>query len=138
MNVLPETADAARRWLRWAGEDLSMAEAILELPDLVPRGACMWAHQAGEKALKALLVAYDIDPPKQHDLVKLARRLADASQHLLTSVDLEGLSRWAIDGRYPDDFEEATRVQAHEAVTSARQLLGTARQRLNELLDGGM
>jgi HEPN domain-containing protein len=136
MNVPSETADASRRWLRWAGEDLSMAEAIVGLPDLVPRGACMWAHQTGEKALKALLVAHDIDPPKQHDLVKLARRLTDDSQHILIGVDLDELSRWAIDGRYPDDFEEATRAQALEAVMSARRLLATVPQRLDELLDG--
>ena len=58
-------------WLRWANEDLVMAERAHLMEGFVPRGVCMWSHQSGEKAVKALLVAYDIDPPKQHDLARL-------------------------------------------------------------------
>ena len=68
MSVLPEIAEAARRWMRWASEDLALARHSAANAELAPRGACMWSHQAGEKAIKALLVTYDIDPPKQHDL----------------------------------------------------------------------
>ena len=71
----PDRADVARRWLRWADEDLALAEHTAADSDVVARGACVWAHQAAEKALKALLILRDIDPPKLHDLDRLAQRL---------------------------------------------------------------
>ena len=57
MNEPRELRERARRWLRWAEEELTMAAAVAENPELVPRGACVWAQQAAETALKALLVA---------------------------------------------------------------------------------
>lgn len=71
MQPLDRTA-IARRWLRWAEEDLALAEHTAADDDLVARGACVWAHPAAEKALKALLILRDIDPPKLHDLDRLA------------------------------------------------------------------
>ena len=95
----------------------------------------MWSHQAGEKAIKALLVAYDIDPPKQHDLHRLTLRLPVSSQSLFNDVDVASLSRWAIDGRYPDDFEEATSAQAAEALERAQEVLTLAVNHLDQMLE---
>jgi len=67
---MAEPHDAAlsesRRWLRWAREDLMLAQHALADPEVVRRGSCTWAHQAAEKALKALLVSVGSDPPKVH------------------------------------------------------------------------
>jgi HEPN domain-containing protein len=95
----------------------------------------MWAHQAGEKAIKAVLVAYDIDPPKQHDLDRLALRLPDSVRATFLVVDLSSLTRWAIDGRYPDDFEEASFVHAFEALELARQVLAIAALQIDRLFN---
>lgn len=65
MSAPPEANLAeAQRWLGWAREDLTLAEHIAADPDVVRRGACMWAQQAAEKALKAMLIARGFDPPK--------------------------------------------------------------------------
>ena len=61
------------RWLRLAREDLAAAMHLAEAAHLPHRVACLLAQQAAEKAIKAVLVAEDIDPPKLHDL----RRLLD-------------------------------------------------------------
>ena len=135
MSVPPEIADAARRWMRWALEDHALARFSVTNVELAPRGACMWSHQAGEKAIKALLVASDIDPPKQHDLDRLSLRLPASAQSLFTDVDLASLSRWAIDGRYPDYFEEPTGAQAAEAIECAQQVLALAVGHLDQLLE---
>lgn len=134
MNVPHETAAAARRWLRWANEDLALAFHAARNEELAPRGACMWSHQAGEKAMKALLVACDIDPPKLHDLNRLAGRLPLMAREALVGIDIDSLSRSAIDGRYPDDFEEATRSEATEAIKLAEQVLSIATRCLDDLL----
>lgn len=103
LNEPHELRSRARRWLRWAEEDLATASVVATNPHLVPRGACVWAQQAAEKALKALLVDADIDPPKIHSLGRLNSMLADP-----LDVDIEQLrelSRWSIDGRYPADLD---------------------------------
>jgi HEPN domain-containing protein len=49
----PELQSEARRWLRFAQEDLREAERLLASPDSVPRHLCWFAQQAAEKSLKA-------------------------------------------------------------------------------------
>ena len=119
--------EIARRWLRWAAEDLALAEHTAADPELVPRGACVWAHQAAEKALKALLIVHDIDPPKLHDLDRLAQRLPTSDGNAFAAIELPELTRWSIEGRYPADLDEATHADAIHAIAIARQVLETAR-----------
>jgi HEPN domain-containing protein len=66
------------RWLRLAREDLAAA-----------------------KAIKAVLVAEDMDPPKLHDPRRLLERSASPIMAALDEPALEDLSRWSIAGRYP-------------------------------------
>lgn len=89
----------------------------------------MWAHQAAEKALKALLVDADIDPPKSCDL----RWLAGQVPALPQTVDiptLGDLNPWAIEGRYPHDVVEATSAQADAAVQTAEHIVRAASRQL--------
>ncbi len=122
------------RWLRWAREDLSLAEHTAHDPDVVARGACMWAHQSAEKALKALLVAQGIDPPKTHNLLYLERLMPSEVKDKLAVVDLVSLTRWAIEGRYPDDLDEATAADAEASVLTAVDVLSLAEQAALQLL----
>jgi HEPN domain-containing protein len=120
MTEPPEpSASESQRWLQWAREDLTLAQHAQADPDVVRRGACTWAHQAAEKALKALLVASGADPPKIHDLTRLARLTDDQARERLATVDLVELTRWAIEGRYPSDIEDASPRDAETAVQLA-------------------
>ena len=125
----PDRTDIARRWLRWADEDLALAEHTAADPGVVPRGACVWAHQAAEKALKALLILRDIDPPKLHDLDRLAQRLPGDEGTAFAPIELPELTRWSIDGRCPADLDEATHADAVKAIAVARQVLEVVRPR---------
>jgi HEPN domain-containing protein len=64
------------RWLRLAREDLAAARHLADAADLPHRVACLLAQQSAEKAIKAVLVAEDVDPPKLHDLRRLLERCA--------------------------------------------------------------
>ena len=127
----PDVSDIARRWLRWADEDLALAEHTAADPDVVPRGACVWAHQAAEKALKALLILRDIDPPKLHDLDRLAQRLPNDEGSAFVPIELPELTRWSIEGRYPADLDEATHADGLRAIAIARQVLDVVRSRIS-------
>ena len=126
----PDRTDIARRWLRWADEDLALAEHTAADPDVVARGACVWAHQAAEKALKALMILRDIDPPKFHDLDRLAQRLPNDEGSVFAPIELPELTRWSIEGRYPADFDQATHADGLKAIAIARQVLDAVRLRI--------
>ena len=125
MNEPHELRARALRWLSWAVEDLDLAQATLEARGVVPRGACAWAQQAAEKALKALLVERDVDPPKSHDLARLARMMPEFDPGASES-SLDDLSRWSVEGRYPADLAEATPRDADLAVAAAREVVAAA------------
>ncbi len=128
--------EQARRWLRWAAEDLVAARHSADDAEVAPRVACSLAQQAAEKAIKALVVSSDLDPPKTHNLLRLARMLTEETADRLFDVDLEDLTRWAIEGRYPRDLDEATSRDAARAVELADQVLAIAQAAL-EAADGG-
>ena len=125
-----DRTDIARRWLRWADEDLALAEHTAADLDVVARGASVWAHQAAEKALKALLILRDIDPPKLHDLDRLAQRLPGDEGTAFVTIELPELTRWSIEGRYPADLDEATHSDGLKAIAIARHALDVIRPRI--------
>ena len=127
----PDRADVARRWLTWAEEDIALAEHSAADPGVVARGACVWAHQAAEKAIKALVILRDVDPPKLHDLDRLAQRLPRDEGSDFAAIDLPELTRWAIEGRYPADLDEATHADALKAIAIARDVLDVVRPRVS-------
>ena len=84
-----DPAEVASHWLRWAAEDLALAARNAADHDVVARGACLFAHQAAEKALKALLAARGIDPPKLRASVKWEGPDLDASKNEVAAVELQ-------------------------------------------------
>lgn len=83
--------------------------------------ACFHAQQCVEKLLKAVLVHRGMEPPRTHDLVLLARLVAETAQVLVDVGLLAQLNRFAVETRYPGDWEPVTRDDAKEAVASARR-----------------
>lgn len=123
MNVEPEALrDRVGRWLTWANDDLALARSALDDPEVVRRGACTWAHQCAEKALKARVIAQDLDPPRTHNLLRLEQMTPPDVRAALAGVNLEELTRWAIEGRYPEDLAEATETDARHAVDTAAEV----------------
>jgi HEPN domain-containing protein len=118
----------AQTWLRYAEEDLEAAEAFSARPGFAPRVACYHAQQAAEKALKAVLVAEGRDPILTHDLHVLHDLVAPETRTAAITVDLDALSRWHIQGRYPGDWSEATPEDARAAIGAARSVVEAARE----------
>jgi hypothetical protein len=118
-SVPPDEPSAASRSLRWASEDLTLAEHAAADHDVVPRGACVWAHQAAEKALKGLLVARDIDPPRLHDLDRLVALLPEAEAGVFDRLDLPELTRWAIETISALMLVPSTRATASASMANA-------------------
>ena len=134
-RVDPNVEQAAR-WVRWASEDLVLAHGAHDHVAAVPRGACTWAQQCAEKALKAVIVGQGIDPPKTHNLLQLEQLVPAALTEALAGIDLEALTRWSIEGRYPEDLEEATAADAAHAIKTASAVLSAVQEKLGAPTEG--
>ncbi len=133
-----KTLDEARRWLKTAEMDLRAARLLLREGEYAL--SCFHAHQAAEKALKALWYALE-SSPWGHSLVKLLRELEEVAPEIFNKLRdlLEPaalLDKYYIPTRYPNGLpdltpdEVYTRREAEEAVRLAEQF----RQRVGEVL----
>ncbi len=120
-----ENISEARRWIRYAREDLAAAHAMLNTPSFVPRQACWLAQQSAEKTLKAVLVYLQVDFPRKHDLDLLRNLIPPDWQVGQQFPDLAALTEWAVEARYPGNWADATRADAELAVHQARGIFET-------------
>jgi HEPN domain-containing protein len=67
----PELSREVSRWLRYAREDLEIAEMIIEHEQAL-RAACFHAQQCAEKAIKASLIFLGVSFRKVRDLELLS------------------------------------------------------------------
>lgn len=124
------------RWLRYAQEDLREARRLVARSDAVPRHPAWLAQQGAEKALKAVLVCEQIPFPRTHNLSTVFNLIPAHWQVREVAADLERLSEYAVESRYPADVPDITAAEAAEAVRDAVRLADAVtadlKQRLSE------
>ncbi len=116
----PEATTEALRWLRYAEDDLDTAAMVARGDGLVPRHGCFHSQQAAEKALKAALVLEGLAVPFIHDLGELLELLPDGWSLPSSPVELERLTEWGSEARYPGDWADPTAEDAVQAEAEAR------------------
>jgi len=110
----------ALRWLRFANEDLDVAERLLRDDRVAARHICWLSQQAAEKAIKAALTLDEVTFPFTHDLDALRNLLPAAWAVHKTSGDLAELTEWGVESRYPGEWPEPTASDAARAGVEAR------------------
>lgn len=129
----PEGRDPTdpREWIRRARSNLAQARQGPVSPDILYEDLCWNAQQAAEKALKAILVARQIEFPKTHSIAKLFALLRTADveppAHLLEASEL---TRFAVATRYPgftedvgvEDYSRALALAEHVFSWAAAQI----------------
>ncbi len=112
--------DLVQSWLLKAAHDLETAKIVAShLPDYDDVIA-FHCQQAIEKALKGYLIFLDIEFKPVHDLgylLNLASTKNDAIDIYFEEVDR--ISRYAVQIRYPDTILKLTRFQIQEAIEMA-------------------
>lgn len=94
-----------KNWLVKADNDLKTAEHELALPEekIITDTVCFHCQQAVEKYLKAFLIYHKVEIKRTHiikyHLIQCAKIDKD-----FDNIEVKGLSRFAVDIRYPDDF----------------------------------
>ena len=109
-------------WLRYARSDLELAR-VVRPDEVLFEGLCFHAQQAAEKALKAVLIAKGVPPPKTHNI----RTLLDLLPHEVIAPqeieDAASLTDYAVISRYPGDFESVNEEEYKEAVRLAETVV---------------
>jgi HEPN domain-containing protein len=86
-------------------------------------GLCFHAQQAAEKALKAVLIAKGVPPPKTHNI----RTLLDfLPQDVIVPQEVEdaaSITDYAVISRYPGDFESIDEKEYKETVRLAEAVV---------------
>jgi HEPN domain-containing protein len=124
-------------WIRHATNDLIVARHSFE--DLYPKQteiAAYLSQQCAEKALKAFLVANDIEPPKIHNLRILCELCKDIDANFTVMKDnCEQLNPFGAEIRYPNELA-ADEPIAKAAIERAQKVYDFCTQKINELTDG--
>ena len=109
-------------WLRHAYSDLALA-SIVPVPQILLEQLCFHAQQAAEKALKAILVAYEVALPRTHNLRTLFDRLPADVPVPSDILEAAGLSDYAVSSRYPGTSEPVENDEYREAISLAEAVV---------------
>ncbi len=119
------TVDTAMKWLRYARSDYQLAQ-MGPVENVLWETLAFHAQQTAEKAFKAMLTFHGVDFPPTHNLAVLRDLLPD-TVHVPSEIeDTTGLSVYAVSARYPQDDDDITEEDYHQAIEHAKAVLDWA------------
>ena len=134
MSGRPELLRIVAQWLGKADEDLKVAESLLAIEQDCPFATvCFHAQQAAEKYLKAFLTFRGVPFPKTHDLAELVAVLPGSLVLPLTPAEIGLLKRYAVETRYPGDWDPIGREDSENALRMSKQIRNLVRSQLPAL-----
>ena len=120
----PKDPTNPHAWLLRAKGNLNLAEKGGRLKGILFEDLCFNAHQAAEKALKAVCLVQGMDIPKTHSLVHLMDILEAGGIDIPKNVrDADILTQYAVQSRYPSIMEEISRSEYRDALKLAAQVV---------------
>jgi len=125
--------DTPAAWLRFADENLAVAEREMATGAPAYHTVCFLCRSAAEEYLKGYLIAQGWDLEKTHDLVALLTRCADYAAGFAELREGGAvLNEYIVAGRYPGDVahEEIGNAEAEEAVAIVRRIENKVRSEL--------
>jgi HEPN domain-containing protein len=126
------SAGSAAEWLRYAHSDLEIARVTLS-PDMMLESLCFHAQQTAEKALKAVLLAYEIPFPRTQSIRRLLDLLPPDLPVPEIVQDAASLTDYAVLTRYPGDLEPVGEEEYQEAIRSAEAVLSWTEETIQTL-----
>ncbi len=99
MSTYAPQPDEIDEWRQIVRRDLADSVSLLELERV--DNAAYLAQQAAEKLLKLMLIEVGVEPPRTHNLRRLAGLLPVGSDVPLPERLLKSAQLWAVDVRYP-------------------------------------
>jgi HEPN domain-containing protein len=120
-------------WLRRARSNLARAKN--RIPEACLEDLCYDAQQAAEKALKAVFIHRSVAFRYTHDLAQLLRDLRRAACKVPKYLDgVKGLTRFAIETRYPGFSSPVTERQYRAAIRLAEAVVRWAERQIGRAI----
>lgn len=112
-----------QEWLKKAEEDELSVRALVDAKKGSPSTICFLSQQVVEKLLKGLLVFNNRPFPKVHDRLELESLLISIEPEIKNyEKDLDFLSTYYSETRYPGDYPEFTWKNAKEAFDAVEKI----------------
>ena len=132
MNA-PEQPELVDRWLKRARSDLQLGRVALNTTGVLLEDACFHAQQCAEKALKAYLTKLDVAFPRTHVLEVLLDLLKAEGIDIPGNIDQAfELTQYAVQTRYPGEWEPVTRKEAESSLDLAAVVLNWVQYEIGE------
>jgi HEPN domain-containing protein len=129
--------DDAREWLNRAKSNLAKAKSASAIPEVYLEDLCFDAQQAAEKAIKGILIHFDVRFPYVHDLAQLLALIEDTGQSVPKSIRQAAiLSEYAVETRYPGLSEPVTLQEYEEAISLAENVVHWAQEMIERGVGG--
>ena len=109
-------------WIGRAKSSLELAQAKI-IHDIQYEDLCYQLQQAVEKALKGLLIYYNVEPEYTHNielLINELKKFTDIPEKVNEATDL---TNYAVLTRYPGEYDEITKEEYEKAVKIAKDCL---------------
>jgi len=118
---------SVERWLRFADSDLDLARTQLT-GNVMIEALCFHAQQAVEKAIKAVLVHFDVPVPRTH-VIEIVIDKAEQKVEIPKFVrEAANLTPYASVTRYPGDYEPRTDADLLDAIQKAEKVVIWAKE----------
>jgi len=125
-------ADDYKSWLDRAKSSLAISKNKFD-ENIFYEDLCFQAQQAVEKALKGLLIFYNIEPEKTHNLVLLIKEL---SKYISIPEEINEtaiLNDYAVQTRYPGDYTPIEEEEYKNAIRIAENCVNWIEKKQKEL-----
>jgi HEPN domain-containing protein len=117
-------SDVPEEWLRRARSNLALARAGRPAPEALYEDLCYDAHQAAEKAIKAVLIGRRSRVPKTHSIGDLLALVSNSGVDVPLEIGkASALTDYAVHARYPGLAEDVTEEEYRRAVELAEQVV---------------
>ena len=128
---LPERfpPDDPREWMNRARSNLARSKS--RMPGVYLEDLCFDAQQAAEKAIKAVMIARNIEFPYVHDLAHLLSLIEEGGEAIPVAIrQADELTKYATIMRYPGGIRPISEPEYQEAVAIAEAVVRWAEERL--------
>jgi len=110
-------------WLKRARSNLERAKMGKVTQGILYEDLCFDAQQAVEKSLKAILINLNQSFPNTHSIGILLKLIEEAGVEMPKNINqAKLLTTYAVDARYPGDYEPVSKEEYKEALKIAEDV----------------
>jgi len=117
-------------WMNRANSAYQYA-IVLTNDEVYYEDKCFQAQQAAEKAIKALLIFYDVNPEYTHDISKLLKALENYTKIDDFIKEASQLTQYAVITRYTNSHFVVTEEMFLEAIELAKKCLEWVKKKID-------